>query len=292
MLSKEMLRELQQPFPPGAVQWLPKATSGDKTRAMGIAYVDSRHYQGRLDRVAGPDWSDEYEIRDSGEIVICRLTIGGVTRCDVGEKKGTDENTLTSAKAQAFKRACCAFGLGRYLYAMPKRWAAYDAQRKQFAKEGLAELDAEAKRFYDRMVAALKAERENGNGEPLPEPDDEPPESGPTELDEHFPREQAQRPPLQQHQPPTQVDVPARNPKDLLEVVNRRLQVPYDNLMHLRQAIRQELGDENWNWPAYSDGTKWFAAYDAAMAHGKAKERGEAAPMPAPKFEDGEQMPF
>ncbi len=53
----------------------------------------------------------------------CRLTILGVVREDVGEcAQASDENAWTSATMQAFKRACSAFGLGRYLYNLPKPW--------------------------------------------------------------------------------------------------------------------------------------------------------------------------
>jgi hypothetical protein len=37
----------------------------------------------------------------------------------------------TSAASQAFKRACAAFGLGRYLYSLPQVWADYDQKSKQ-----------------------------------------------------------------------------------------------------------------------------------------------------------------
>ena len=36
----------------------------------------------------------------------------------------------TSAVAQSFKRACASFGLGRYLYSLPRLWAEYDPQKK------------------------------------------------------------------------------------------------------------------------------------------------------------------
>ena len=37
----------------------------------------------------------------------------------------------TTAEAQAFKRACSKFGLGRYLYDLPIHWMPYDSQKKQ-----------------------------------------------------------------------------------------------------------------------------------------------------------------
>jgi len=47
-----------------------------------------------------------------------------------------EENAATSAEAQAFKRACSAFGLGRYIYSVPQVWAEYDPQRRQFTSAG------------------------------------------------------------------------------------------------------------------------------------------------------------
>jgi hypothetical protein len=72
--------------------------------------------------------------------VTCRLTIAGVTRSDVGECDLSDENAFTSAKAQAFKRACAAFGLGRYLYDLPKQWVEYDAQHRCITDAALTQL--------------------------------------------------------------------------------------------------------------------------------------------------------
>lgn len=124
----EILKELSKPFSTKAVQWRPGATNKDKTRAQALAYVDVRHYMDRLDAVA-PDWRSEVQPLGNGQVLV-RLTVGGVTRTDVGEADPQDANTLTSAFAQAFKRACAQFGLGRYLYHIPKMWCDYDSARK------------------------------------------------------------------------------------------------------------------------------------------------------------------
>ena len=139
-LTKEMMDALALPFPADAIQWKPGATNGDKTRGLALAYVDLRHYIDRLNEVAGPDWSDDYEVQAQGTVVLCRLTICGVTRSDVGEAPPNDENTATTALAQAFKRACVKFGLGAYLYRLPRMWVRYDPQRKRFTDEALAQL--------------------------------------------------------------------------------------------------------------------------------------------------------
>jgi hypothetical protein len=139
-LTKETMDALARPFDAEAVQWKPGATSKDKSRALALAYVDLRHYIDRLNEVAGPDWSDDYEVQDGGKVVLCRLTVAGVTRSDVGEAAASDENTATTALAQAFKRACVKFGLGAYLYRLPRTWVEYDPQRKGFTDKALAQL--------------------------------------------------------------------------------------------------------------------------------------------------------
>lgn len=111
------------PFAPEVVELKPGAISEEKKRALALAYVDARHYQARLDAVVGPDgWQVAY--RPWGErAVICALSILGVVREDVGEAEKGDPNQATSAAMQAFKRACAAFGLGRYLYTdLPQLW--------------------------------------------------------------------------------------------------------------------------------------------------------------------------
>ncbi len=121
--------ELCAPFPPEVVELKPGAISEEKQRALALAYVDARHYQARLDSIVGPHhWQVAYRPwGDRG--VICSLTILGVTREDVGEADKADPNQATSAAMQAYKRACAAFGLGRYLYTdLPQMWV--DAEQR------------------------------------------------------------------------------------------------------------------------------------------------------------------
>ena len=143
--------QLKAPFDVSDVEYRPGATTKDKTRAIGLAYVDKRVYEERLDTCWGTDWHVEYRPL-SDKAVICKLTILEVIREDVGEYTADDVASYPTAVAQAFKRACSAFGLGRYLYALPQTWAEYDADRRRFTDEGLAHL----KRAYD---AALRAQQ-------------------------------------------------------------------------------------------------------------------------------------
>ena len=149
-----VLAELALPFDPEAVEFKAGATTQDKARALALAYVDARTYQGRLDTVA-PDWRNEYIREYAGDrvIVTCALTVAGVTRQAIGEclqasarhdgSTVIEDNAATTAEAQAFKRSCAAFGLGRYLYSVPQIWADYDSGRRQFtpaAVQGLREM--------------------------------------------------------------------------------------------------------------------------------------------------------
>jgi hypothetical protein len=128
--------ELTRPFPPEQIDLKPGVMTREKTRAIPMAYVDARVYQERLDQVVGPDaWSVDFSVRRFG--VVCTLTICGVTKADVGDYPLDDEthrneNKATTAAAQAFKRACAQFGVGRYLYSLPRLWADYDPDKKQF----------------------------------------------------------------------------------------------------------------------------------------------------------------
>jgi hypothetical protein len=134
----ELMDELAEPFDAERIAWKPQAVSGN--RALAIGYADARTYQDRLNEAVRAEWSDDYEVLDDGAVVLCRLTICGVTRSDIGEAPKNDQNTATSALVQAFKRACVKFGVGRYLYDLPKKWVDYDPRRKCFTRKARREL--------------------------------------------------------------------------------------------------------------------------------------------------------
>lgn len=151
-----LLNDLRIPFPPEAITWKPGHATKDGAKCLAMAYGDLRVYQERLDRLCGLDWSVAYEPW-GGDRIICRLTIGGVTRSSTGEMSDQDEKNGmggTVAEAQAFKRAAAAFGLGRYLYELPSVWVGYDSAARKISKEGQAELDRRYRTWYDRTMAA------------------------------------------------------------------------------------------------------------------------------------------
>jgi hypothetical protein len=176
----KVMEELRRPFHPSHVTWRPGKIGGSSDKAQALAYADLRAYQNRLDEVCGANWSVSYT--PWGERLVCNLTIFGVTRSSTGEPDSESERfdiAGTVAEAQAFKRACAMFGLGRYLYNLPSVWAEYDPQRKQFTEQGKAKLSGILTMHYQR---SMEADAANGDGE-APEPAEESRVSGDTDLD-------------------------------------------------------------------------------------------------------------
>jgi hypothetical protein len=152
----ELLARLTEPFDPKHISWKPGATKENK--CMALAYGDLRAYMDKLDEVCGLDWSCRYVPWEAGRI-ICELTIAGVTRSSTGEHDAQDEkNNMpgTVAEAQAFKRACAMFGLGRFLYDLPSVWVEFDPQRKRITEAGQRELDTRYAAWYAKKKAAQK----------------------------------------------------------------------------------------------------------------------------------------
>jgi hypothetical protein len=140
--TRDVMEALAAPFADDEIEFLPRATSGAK--AMALAYIDARDVMRRLDAVVGPsNWQFDFDFlptptggtsgKHSGVMVKGRLTVLGVTKCDAGEA-GAEEEALKSAVSDALKRCAVHFGIGRYLYYLPRVWAQYDAARRQFVE--------------------------------------------------------------------------------------------------------------------------------------------------------------
>ncbi len=149
----QILDELSKPFHPSRITWRPGALTGKKDKALALAYADLRAYQNRLDETCGMDWSVSYT--PWGDRIICHLTINGITRSSTGEADSDSERSEiagTSAEAQAFKRACAMFGLGRYLYSLPSLWVEYDAPNQRFTEKSKARLHSIIAQHYQRFL--------------------------------------------------------------------------------------------------------------------------------------------
>ncbi|GAA5511988.1 single-stranded DNA-binding protein DdrA [Deinococcus carri] len=134
MKLSDVQKRLQAPFPAHLVGWKPQAFTKDRTRALLLAYVDARAVQDRLDAICPDGWSFELEVIQgaANPTVKGRLTVLGVTREDIGEAGGDGEYaTLKAASSDALKRCAVQFGIGRYLYDLPKQWVDWNDQKRE-----------------------------------------------------------------------------------------------------------------------------------------------------------------
>lgn len=129
----EILKALAAPFDLREVKWRVTATSKDKCRGLAAPYADPRSFHNRLNEVLTPaGWSVEYKTEtmpgltrivkgktiNTGKVITTAiLTIFDITtKSSMGEMWADDDNAVTRAEAQAFKRAASLFGLGAYFY--------------------------------------------------------------------------------------------------------------------------------------------------------------------------------
>jgi len=143
----KLLSELEVPFSLDQVRWRITNTTNDKKRGQIVPYADSRAYTDRLNALFTPQgWTREYKVETmtnitrvkkgesivSGKVLVtCTVTILGIgSHSGTGEEWADDDNGMTSADAQAFKRACSCFGLGRYFYDIQAVWLDLDQNRQ------------------------------------------------------------------------------------------------------------------------------------------------------------------
>jgi hypothetical protein len=134
--SKQLSLALTAPFAADAVHFKPLSVNGN--RALAAAYLDARAVMQRLDSVFGVGgWKDSYDITGTGSVV-CTLSVKvegeWVEKTDVGSpsEQPDDGDKLKAAFSDALKRAAIKLGIGRYLYRLPRQWADFDPQTKQF----------------------------------------------------------------------------------------------------------------------------------------------------------------
>jgi hypothetical protein len=142
---RQIIDDLEVPFDSSVIEWRVTNTAKDKRRGQVIPYADQRAYTDRLNGLMTPGgWTRKYTVHTSPNFqrgkdqttvakvfVTCELTIFGLgSHSATGEEWADDENAGTSAEAQAFKRASCCFGLGRYLYYFDGVWVDLDDRKR------------------------------------------------------------------------------------------------------------------------------------------------------------------
>lgn len=138
MTWEAIYEALSQPFDAKDIEWRAGSTSRDKKRAQALPYADVRVYESRLDDVLGPNWSCSF-VTWGEQRIICELTLtldgAPITRSSTGEFDSGDKIAQgTTAEAQAFKRACSRFALGRFIYSIPVQWVGYDEQTRKLTE--------------------------------------------------------------------------------------------------------------------------------------------------------------
>ena len=133
---------LSAPFYADEVEWKIQSKTKDKTRALVVPYIKARALQQRLDEAVGiENWTDTYfevkagfncslSIRISGEWITKNDGAETVvmTTYDDGQKRTIE--SLKGTYSGAFKRVCTTWGIGRYLYDIPRRWVPIDNKAK------------------------------------------------------------------------------------------------------------------------------------------------------------------
>jgi len=117
----DSLMMLKQPFSKNELTWRPGGGGNY------LAYIDARCAMKRLDDVVGIDgWQDSYKSLDGRTVCELSLKINGVW---ITKTDGAGDTNIEGAKgglSDAFKRAAVKFGVGRYLYYIPKTCNSFD----------------------------------------------------------------------------------------------------------------------------------------------------------------------
>ena len=144
---KELVAALEVPFDPSVIEWRVMNTTKNQQPVRGqvAPYADQRAYTDRLNALFTPvGWTRRYTIHTSASferskdqkiavkvLATCELTIFDLgSHSATGEEWADDDNAGTAAEAQSFKRACCCFGLGRYLYYFTGTWVDLDDRKR------------------------------------------------------------------------------------------------------------------------------------------------------------------
>jgi hypothetical protein len=142
---KRLVSELEVPFDELSIDWRVTNTAKGEQRGQVVPYADPRAYTDRLNTLLTPaGWTRKYVVHTSANferakdkkivakvLVTCELTIFGLgSHSATGEEFADNENALTAAEAQSFKRAASCFGLGRYLYHFTGVWVDLNERKR------------------------------------------------------------------------------------------------------------------------------------------------------------------
>lgn len=125
-MDQEIIKMLQAPFPVEDLEWKIGATNTEKTRGLAMPYITARAVQERLDQCFGvTGWKNSFEQWGNGG-QLCTISIWddekGMWISKTDGAPNSEYEALKGGLSDAMKRAAVQFGIGRYLYRLPKMW--------------------------------------------------------------------------------------------------------------------------------------------------------------------------
>jgi hypothetical protein len=174
------LSKLSDPFPESDVEWRigQSGAKNGKPWAYVLAYITNRAIQERLDEVCGPlGWKNEYAPGPGGGVV-CGISVwddenkqwvtkwDGASNTEVKDGGKLDEDTnIKGGLSASMKRAGAQWGIGRYLYNLPRGKAVFGNGGEY--KNKIKDSDTGKEDWYDWSPPALPAwALPGGSGKP------------------------------------------------------------------------------------------------------------------------------
>jgi hypothetical protein len=118
---------LDAPFPLEDIEFRIGSTREGKTKGLLLAYVTNRAIQQRLDDAFGKaGWTVQFERWEKEKGNICTISVYDPEKQTwIHKSDGADDSDMEAFKgglSNAMKRAAVQWGIGRYLYKLPKWW--------------------------------------------------------------------------------------------------------------------------------------------------------------------------
>jgi hypothetical protein len=136
-----LLKQLKNPFDPKFVKWRIGSTTQDKTKGQAVAYIDAREVRKRFDevcRIGG--WQDRLIPCTDGFICEISVLIDDKWTTKTNAAGYTKVEAVKGGASDAFKRAATMFGVGVYLYYLPKIWLPIKQAGKSYVLAEIPEL--------------------------------------------------------------------------------------------------------------------------------------------------------
>jgi hypothetical protein len=178
-MNQTIIDRLKAPFAFDEVEAKIQFTSGDKKTGMAVFYVDSRAIQKRLDDALSPfNWKNQY-IMWHDKAQLCGISIFNDERGEWVEKldgaECSDIEPIKGGLSDAFKRAACVWGIGRYLYQIDGVWVEIEQRGKgSYIKDNQ---QGKLREAYQKAVASIFGTTDSPKKNPsIPATKPEPPQ--------------------------------------------------------------------------------------------------------------------